>query len=339
MLVVMSAVASDRQVRAVIEFIERQKMQAHVLPGPTRTAIGITGQTADFDGRLIEMMPGVEQLIRISKPYKLASREMHPDDTVIAIPQATFGPATFTIIAGPCSVENEDHILRTAEFMMSCGVRLLRAGAYKPRTSPYSFQGLGQKGLDILMKTRHKTGIGIVTEVLDSDDVTAVEAAADIIQIGTRNMQNYSLLKRVSRTSKPVLLKRGMAATLEEWLMSAEYLMAGGNRRVILCERGVRTFADHSRNTLDLSVIPPAKKLSHLPIIVDPSHGTGNREFVPAMACAALAAGADGLLVEVHPDPANALSDGMQSLDFSQFAAMMERLKKLAGVVGRKIAS
>src|SRR5262245_45388598 len=234
MLVVMSAAATDRQVRTVIEFIERQKMQAHVLPGPTRTAIGITGLAAEFDGRLIEMMPGVEQLIRISKPYKLASREMHPDDTVIALPQGTFGPQTFTIIAGPCSVENEEMILRTAEFMMSHGVRLLRAGAYKPRTSPYSFQGLGQRGLDILMKTRHKTGIGIVTEVLDSDDVTAVEAAADIIQIGTRNMQNYSLLKRVSRTSKPVLLKRGMAATLEEWLMAAEYIMAGGNRRVIL---------------------------------------------------------------------------------------------------------
>jgi 3-deoxy-7-phosphoheptulonate synthase len=338
MLVVMSATATDRQIRGVIELIERNRLQAHLLPGPTRTAIGITGHTADFDGRLVEMLPGVEQLIRISKPYKLASREMHPDDTVISLPQATFGPQTFTIVAGPCAVESEEQIVQTADFLLSQGVRLMRAGAYKPRTSPYSFQGLGQRGLDILTKVRHRTGIGIVTEVLDVEDVTAVEAAADIIQIGTRNMQNFSLLKRLSRATKPVLLKRGMAATLEEWLMAAEYVMAGGNRRVILCERGVRTFADHSRNTLDLAVIPPAKKLCHLPIVVDPSHGTGNREFVPPMALAALAAGADGLLVEVHAHPADALSDGMQSLDFEQFKAMLERIKLMAGVVGRKVS-
>ncbi|MBX7105603.1 MAG: 3-deoxy-7-phosphoheptulonate synthase, partial [Gemmataceae bacterium] len=288
MLVVMAPGASDRQIRHVIEYVEQRQLTAHRLPGPTRVAIGITGYTGDYDGRAIEMLPGVEQLIRITKPYKLASREMHPADTVIGLPQASVGPETFTVIAGPCSVESEDQILRTAEFLMSQGVRLLRAGAFKPRTSPYSFQGLGTEGLDILVRTRHKTGIGIVTEVMDTEYVDAVEQAADVIQIGTRNMQNFSLLKRVGRTRKPVLLKRGMSATLDEWLMAAEYIMAGGNSKVILCERGVRTFADHTRNTLDLSIIPPVKKVCHLPILVDPSHGTGHRDYVIPMSLAAL---------------------------------------------------
>ncbi|MFL5328783.1 MAG: 3-deoxy-7-phosphoheptulonate synthase [Gemmataceae bacterium] len=337
MLVVMSNSATERQVRGVVELIERLKLEAHQLPGPTRMAIGVTGDIESADTRQLELLPGVEQLIRITKPYKLASREMHPADTVISLPQATFGPGHFTIIAGPCSVENEDMIFRTAEFLMSKGVRLLRAGAFKPRTSPYSFAGLGQEGLNILVKARHKTGIGIVTEVMDVDYVEPTEQAADIIQIGARNMQNFSLLRRVSRTTKPVLLKRGMAATLTEWLMAAEYLMAGGNRKVILCERGVRTFSDHTRNTLDLSVIPPAKQLCHLPVLVDPSHGTGRRDFVAPMARAALAAGADGLLVEVHPDPAQALSDGAQSLDFAGFERMLDQLKLLAEPLGREI--
>ena len=227
------------------------------------------------------------------------------------------------MIAGPCSVENESMMLRTAEFMMENGVRLMRAGAFKPRTSPYSFQGMGLDGLKILDKVRQKTGIGIVTELMDTDNADAVEQATDIIQIGTRNMQNFSLLKRVGKAKKPVLLKRGMSATLEEWLMSAEYVMAGGNYDVILCERGIRSFSDHSRNTLDLSVIPPAKKLSHLPIMVDPSHGIGKRDFVPAMAMASLAAGADGLLIEVHPDPDHAASDGAQTLDFNAFKKLL----------------
>lgn len=338
MLVVMAANATERQIRGVVEFIERQKLHAHPLPGPTRTAVGITGNTGAIDPRQLEMLSGVEQLIRITKPYKLASREMHPADTVVRMPQATFGPETFTIIAGPCSVENEDLILKTADFLMSRGVKLLRAGAFKPRTSPYAFQGMGVEGLDILVKARHKTGIGVVTELMDTEYVDAVEQAADIIQIGTRNMQNFSLLKRVSRTSKPVLLKRGMAATLEEWLMAAEYVMAGNNYRVLLCERGVRTFSDHSRNTLDLSVIPPAKQMCHLPILVDPSHGTGKRDFVPPMALAALAAGADGILVEIHPDPPKAMSDGMQSLDFAAFDKLLEQLKKLADPLGRRVA-
>jgi 3-deoxy-7-phosphoheptulonate synthase len=277
------------------------------------------------------------ELIRVTKPYKLASREMHEADTFVRLPQTVIGPGTFTLIAGPCSVENEDMTLRTAEFLMARGVRLLRAGAFKPRTSPYAFQGMGLEGLAILDKARRKTGIGVVTELMDTDNADAVEQAADVIQIGTRNMQNFSLLKRVARARKPVLLKRGMSATLEEWLMAAEYVMAGGNYNVTLCERGVRTFSDHSRNTLDLSVIPPVKKLSHLPILVDPSHGTGKREYVPAMALAALAAGADGLLLEVHPDPDHALSDGAQSLSLAGFEKLLESLRRLAEPLGRTL--
>jgi 3-deoxy-7-phosphoheptulonate synthase len=286
-------------------------------------------------------LPGVAELILVTKPYKLASREMHEADTVITLNlpggKNVIGPGTFTLIAGPCSVENEAMILRTAEFMMSRGVKLLRAGAFKPRSSPYSFQGMGLEGLKILKKARAQTGIGIVTELMDTDNADAVEEAADIIQIGTRNMQNFSLLKRVAKLKKPVLLKRGMSATLEEWLMAAEYIMAGGNWQVILCERGVRTFSDHSRNTLDLSVIPPAKKLSHLPILVDPSHGTGKRDFVPPMALASLAAGADGLLLEVHPDPDHAQSDGAQTLDFAAFDRLLESLKRLAAPLEKTI--
>jgi 3-deoxy-7-phosphoheptulonate synthase len=245
------------------------------------------------------------------------------------------GPGTFTLIAGPCSVENEEMILRTAEFLVSRGVRLMRAGAFKPRTSPYAFQGMGLEGLAILSRARKKTSIGIVTELMDTDNADAVEEHADIIQIGARNMQNFSLLKRVARARKPVLLKRGLSATLEEWLMAAEYVMSGENYNVVLCERGVRTFSDHSRNTLDLSVIPPAKQTSHLPIVVDPSHGTGKRDYVPAMARAALAAGADGLLIEVHPDPDRALSDGAQSLDFRGFDNLLESLRRLAEPLGK----
>jgi 3-deoxy-7-phosphoheptulonate synthase len=263
---------------------------------------------------------------------------MRPDDTVVTTPQTRFGPGTFTIIAGPCSVENEEMILRTAEFLRGEGVNLMRAGAFKPRTSPYAFQGMGQKGLDILVKAREKTGIGIVTELMDTDNADAVEQAADIIQIGARNMQNFALLRRVSQARKPVLLKRGMAATLDEWLMAAEYVMAGENYNVLLCERGVRTFSDHSRNTLDLSVIPPAKFFSHLPILIDPSHGTGKRDYVPAMAMAGMAAGADGLLVEVHPEPERAMSDGAQSLDFEGFRKLRRRLEELSTVLGRTLA-
>jgi 3-deoxy-7-phosphoheptulonate synthase len=330
MLVVMHSHATPQQIEQVVAAVRRMNLTPHPMPGATRTAIGITGNVGAVDPRSLEVLPGVEELLRVTKPYKLASREMHAEDTHVRLPQTKIGPGTFTVIAGPCSVENEEMILRTAEFLRGQGVNLMRAGAFKPRTSPYAFQGMGQKGLDILARAREKTGIGVVTELMDTDEAAAVEAAADVIQIGTRNMQNFSLLKRVSRASKPVLLKRGLAATLEEWLMAAEYVMAGENYNVVLCERGVRTFSDHSRNTLDLSVIPPVKHLSHLPILVDPSHGTGKRDYVPAMALAALAAGADGLLIEVHPEPDRAMSDGAQSLDFAGFTRLSGQLRRLA---------
>jgi 3-deoxy-7-phosphoheptulonate synthase len=337
MLVVMHAHASAEQIDQVLDAIRQMNLTAHPMPGATRTAIGITGNVGAVDPRTLEVLPGVMELLRVTKPYKLASREMHPEDTTVHLRQTSIGPGTFTVIAGPCSVENEDMILRTAEFLVGHGVRLMRAGAYKPRTSPYAFQGMGLEGLQILARARQKTGIGIVTELMDTDNADAVEEAADIIQIGTRNMQNFSLLRRVSRARKPVLLKRGMSATLEEWLMAAEYVMAGGNYQVILCERGVRTFSDHSRNTLDLSVIPPAKKLSHLPILVDPSHGTGKRDYVPPMALASMAAGADGLLIEAHPDPDHAMSDGAQSLSFAGFDKLLESLRRLEEPLGKKL--
>jgi 3-deoxy-7-phosphoheptulonate synthase len=337
MLVVMHSHATSQQIDQVLEAIRQMNLTPHSMPGATRTAIGITGNVGAVDPRTLEVLPGVMELLRVTKPYKLASREMHAADTYVRLSQTTIGPGTFTLIAGPCSVENEPMIERTAEFLRERGVRLMRAGAFKPRSSPYAFQGLGQEGLDILARVRRRTGIGIVTELMDTDNADAVEEVADVIQIGTRNMQNFSLLRRVARAAKPVLLKRGMAATLDEWLMAAEYVMAGGNYNVVLCERGVRTFSDHSRNTLDLSVIPPVKQLSHLPILVDPSHGTGKRDYVPPMALAALAAGADGLLIEIHPDPDRALSDGAQSLTFAAFDELLRSLRRLAETLGRLV--
>jgi 3-deoxy-7-phosphoheptulonate synthase len=335
MLVVMQSHATAADIDRVVAAIREQGLTPHVLPGATRTAIGLTGNTAAVEPGLFEVLPNVEEAIRVTKPFKLASREMHRDNTVIKLPQGEIGPNTFTVVAGPCSVENEKLIFETAEFLLSKGVKLLRAGAFKPRTSPYSFQGMGLEGLQILKRVREKTGIGIVTELMDTEYADAVEEATDIIQIGTRNMQNFSLLKRVGKCRKPVLLKRGMSATLEEWLMAAEYVLAGGNYQVILCERGVRTFNDHSRNTLDLSVIPPAKSLSHLPIFVDPSHGTGKRPYVPAMALASLAAGADGLMIEVHPDPDRATSDGQQTINFTTTEKLLRDLRTVSTVLGR----
>jgi len=337
MLVVMHHQATAADIERVVEVIRAQGLTPHVLPGVTRTAIGMTGNTAAIDPELFEGLPGVVEAIRVTKPFKLASREMKPDDTVIPLPQGTIGGGTFTVIAGPCSVENEAMLLRTAEYLRERGVRFLRAGAYKPRTSPYAFQGLGRQGLRILAQARQRFGLGIVTELMDTQEAEAVAEVADIIQIGARNMQNFALLRCVGRCHKPVLLKRGLCATLEEWLMAAEYVLAEGNYQVILCERGVRTFSDHSRNTLDLSVIPPAKAWSHLPILVDPSHGTGKRAYVPPMALAALAAGADGLLLEIHPEPDKALSDGPQSLDFPAFDQLWQQLHRLAPVLNRSL--
>ena len=337
MLIVMQSSATEEQIANVSERVRGLGMTPHPIPGPTRTAIGITGNTGAIDPRTFEGLAGVKETIRVTKPYKLASREMHQHDSVVTLPQATFQSDHFVVIAGPCSVENEEMILRTAEFLKSRGVGLMRAGAFKPRTSPYSFQGMEHEGLAILEKARNNTGIGIVTEVMEAEQAAAVEQAADMLQIGTRNMQNFPLLKRVAQCQKPVLLKRGMSATLEEWLMAAEYLLAGGNKGVVLCERGIRTFADHTRNTLDLSVVPPVKQLSHLPIIVDPSHGTGKRDYVKSMALAGVAAGADGMIVEIHHEPDRALSDGAQSLSFDQFDDLMKDLKRVAEVMGRKV--
>ena len=336
MLVVMNATATQTQIDAVAEKIRKLGYTPHVIPGGTRTAIGITGNRGPEGRDALLMMPGVEDVVRVTVGYKLVSKETQPQPSVFPVGGTKVGGG-FTIIAGPCSVEDERMVMETAQFLTQRGVKLMRAGAYKPRTSPYAFQGLGQEGLRILAKAKAETGIGIVTEVLDVENADRVEEVADVLQIGTRNMQNYSLLRRMSTASKPVLLKRGMASTAEEWLLAAEYILNGGNRQVILCERGMRTFADHTRNTLDLSIVPVVKHLSHLPVIVDPSHGTGRAEYVPAMSRAAMAAGADGLIIEVHPDPAAALSDGQQSLDFAAFEELHASLKPLAGVLGVEI--
>lgn len=336
MLVVMNANATEAQVAAVADKVRDLGYRPHVIPGGIRTAVGITGNKGPEGREALLIMPGVEDVVRVTAGYKLVSRETQSEPSVFTVAGTSIGSG-FTVIAGPCSVEGEEMILRTAEFLMARGVKLMRGGAFKPRTSPYAFQGLGLKGLKILAKAKKETGIGVVTEVLDVENADRVEEVADVLQIGTRNMQNYSLLRRMASARKPVLLKRGMAATVEEWLLAAEYIVSGGNRRVILCERGVRTFADHTRNTLDLSIVPVIKHLSHLPVIIDPSHGTGRSEYVPAMSRAALAAGADGLIVEVHPEPHDALSDGQQSLDFATFESMHASLAPLADVLNTRL--
>ncbi|MBL8878710.1 MAG: 3-deoxy-7-phosphoheptulonate synthase [Phycisphaerales bacterium] len=333
MLVVMTPQATPQQVEDVVKRIRELGFTPHVIPGATRTAIGITGNRGPEGRESIATLPGVLDVIRVTSPYKLVSRETHTEPTAFPVAATRVGGGGFTLIAGPCSVENEKMIVETAVYLAAQGVKLLRGGAYKPRTSPYSFQGLGEEGLRYLDKARRETGLGIVTEVMDVENVARIEEVADIIQVGARNMQNYPLLRRLSLTRKPVLLKRGLAGTLEEWLMAAEYIMSGGNRQVILCERGVRTFADHTRNTLDLSIIPVVRKYTHLPILIDPSHGTGKAEYVPSMSLASLAAGADGLIVEVHPDPQRAVSDGPQSLTFDAFSRMSASLRPIAEVM------
>src|SRR5881392_3864500 len=318
MLVVMQSHATEEQIREVCKRIESLGLKPHPMPGSLRTAIGITGNKGAIDLGILESLPGVVECIPVSKPYKLVSRDTKQEDSILRIPTPSgdviVGGDHIALVAGPCAVETEEQCLAIAERLKKSGVRLFRGGAYKPRTSPYSFQGLGEEGLKILSKVREKYGFGIVTEAIDNESLDLVEEYADVIQIGARNMQNFSLLKRAGRAKKPVLLKRGMAATLDEFLMAAEYILSEGNYNVMLCERGVRTFSDFSRNTLDLAVVPAVKKRSHLPVIVDPSHATGKWEYVTAVSKAAIAAGADGLIVEVHPHPDKALSDGMQSL-------------------------
>jgi len=339
MLVVMQAHATEAQVRNVCEKIEKMGYRAHTMPGAQRTAIGITGNKGEIEPGTLEEMPGVQEVIQVSKPYKLVSREIKQDNTVIHFPgtNATIGGPGLAIIAGPCAIESREQAFAIAERVLRAGAQFFRGGAYKPRTSPYSFQGLGEEGLRIMAEVRQQFGLKIVTEAVDHESLDQVEQWADVIQIGARNMQNFSLLKRAGRARKPILLKRGMSATLEEFLMAAEYVMSEGNYNVALCERGVRTFADHTRNTLDLSVVPAVQRLSHLPILVDPSHGTGKRNKVTPLSRAAIAVGTDGLLVEVHNKPDEALSDGPQSLLPDDFDELMAQIRQIAAVLGRTV--
>ena len=341
MLVVMKSHATEAQVRAVCDRIESLGFKAHPIPGAARTAIGITGNTGAVDIGSLESMAGVGECIPVSKLYKLVSRDIKEENTIVRVPtplgDVTFGGSAVAIVAGPCAIETREQAFTVAEKVKAAGARLFRGGAYKPRTSPYSFQGMGEPGLKILAEVRDKFGLGIVTEAIDNESLALVEKYADVIQIGARNMQNFSLLKVAGRSKKPVLLKRGMSATLDEFLMAAEYVMSEGNYNVILCERGVRTFSDHTRNTLDLSMIPAVQRRSHLPIVVDPSHGTGRRNKVLPLSRAAVACGADGLLVEVHHDPDRALSDGMQSILPDEFATLIEECRQIAAVLHRTI--
>ena len=331
MLIVMKAHATQEDVRQVCERIESLGFRPHSMPGAQRTAIGITGNEGELDPGTFDEMAGVQEVIRVSKPYKLVSRDLKEDDTVVrfANSDATVGGGEVAVMAGPCAIESRDQAFATAEHVARAGARFFRGGAYKPRTSPYSFQGMAEDGLKILAEIRDCFGLMVVTEAVDNESLELVDQYADMIQIGARNMQNFSLLKRAGRARKPVLLKRGMSATLEEFLMAAEYIMSEGNYNVILCERGVRTFADHTRNTLDLSLVPAVQRLSHLPILVDPSHGTGKRNKVTPLSRAAVAVGADGLIIEVHPDPDKALSDGDQSLHYAEFASLMDGLARV----------
>lgn len=335
MLVVMDARAGQAAIDLVIETIEKMGLKATPIPGAQRVAIGITGNRGTVDPAGLENLPGVAEIIPVSAPYKLVSREVRPDNTVVHIGGVQVGGPKVVVIAGPCAVESEEQTLEVARRVAAAGALLLRGGAYKPRTSPYSFQGLGLEGLKILVRAREETGLPVVTEVLDTETAELVAEYADCLQVGARSMQNFSLLRKVGRIGKPVLLKRGMSATIEEFLLSAEYILAEGNDQVVLCERGVRTFADHTRNTLDLSAVPAVQRISHLPIVVDPSHGTGKRHKVIPLSRAAVAVGADGLEVEVHHKPEMALSDGPQALLPEQFADLMNQVRALAIVMGR----
>ncbi len=338
MIITMSFDATKDNTDKVKEKLKELGYDSKIFKGEKKTVIHVIGVTEKEKLiKTIEPLPGVETLIPILHPFKLSSREFHPADSIVSVNGKLIGGKDIAIIAGPCAVESEETVLEIAELVKEAGAKFLRGGAFKPRTSPYNFQGLGEKGLEILAKAREKTGLSIVTEVLSEVDVPLVYKYADVFQIGARNMQNFSLLKTVGRFNKPVLLKRGISATIEEWLMSAEYILSEGNSNVILCERGVRTFERYTRYTLDISTIPVVDHLSHLPIIIDPSHASGDWRYVSALAKAGIAAGADGLLVEVHTDPANALSDGKQSLKPERFTQLMDEVKKIAEAIGRTI--
>jgi 3-deoxy-7-phosphoheptulonate synthase len=339
MLIVMKAQATPEQIEAVCAHIEQMGLRAHPLPGAQRTAIGITGNQGEVDRGDLEDLSGVAEVIRVSKPYKLASRDVKEEDTVVRFSgtDAAIGGGNLAVIAGPCSIESREQAFVIAELVAKAGAQFFRGGAFKPRTSPYAFQGMGLEALQIMAEIRERFGLRIVTEAIDSQSLALVAEWADVIQIGARNMQNFSLLKQAGKLRKPVLIKRGLSATLDEFLMAAEYVMSEGNYQVILCERGVRTFADHTRNTLDLSIVPAVRRLSHLPILVDPSHATGKRDSVLPMSRAAIAGGADGVLVEVHHQPEKALSDGPQSIYPEQFSLMMNELEAIAPIVGRRL--
>lgn len=337
MIVIMKQGATSTEIAEVTVRIEQLGCDAHISAGNERTIIGIIGNGRPLDRAQIERMSGVERTVPVLRPFKLAGRDFHPQDTVVPINGVVVGGRRLVVMAGPCAVEGRKQLLEAAQTVKSAGAQMLRGGAFKPRTSPYSFQGLGEEGLRYLAAAREETGLPVVTEVMSPEQVPLVAAFADILQIGARNMQNYALLHAVGEAQRPVLLKRGMMSTIEELLMSAEYILSHGNERVILCERGIRTFEKYTRNTLDINAVPLLKQLSHLPVIVDPSHATGKWELVAAVSRAAVAAGADGLLIEVHPDPGSALSDGAQSLKPEPFAELMASLKGIAHAVGRDL--
>jgi 3-deoxy-7-phosphoheptulonate synthase len=330
--------ATEEQVDRVVHQIEALNFKAHISKGETATVIGVIGPNAIEIKENLNHLEGVAQIIPITKPFKLSGREWHPDDSTYKVGDVEIGGDSVFVMAGPCAVESREQLLATAHAVKSAGAHFLRGGAFKPRTSPYTFQGMGLHALKLLEEARAATGLAIVTEVMAPHDVEAVAESADILQIGARNMQNYNLLYEVGQVHKPVMLKRGLSATIEEWLLAAEYILSRGNYQVILCERGIRTFETMTRNTLDLNAVPVVRELSHLPVVVDPSHGTGSWRWVEAMACAGVAAGAHGLMVEVHPNPAEAYSDGPQSLKFENFAKLMASVGKVAEAVGRSLA-
>jgi 3-deoxy-7-phosphoheptulonate synthase len=333
MLIVMKADATDSQIEAVLRVVEELGFKGHPMPGATRTAIGVTGNQGAVDPSHFENLAGVAEAIRVSKPYKLITLDLRPEKTVVRVGDATIGGDELAIIAGPCAIESRAQAFAIAEAVRRSGARFFRGGAYKPRTSPYAFQGLGEEGLKILAEIREVYGLKIVTEALDEAGVDLVERYGDMIQIGARNMQNFSLLRRAGKARLPVLLKRGLSATLDEWLLAAEYVMAEGNYHVVLCERGIRTFAQHTRNTMDLAAIPAVRRISHLPVIVDPSHGTGKNFMVTPLARAGVAVGADGLIVEVHDQPEHALSDGAQALTLEQYEELVSEVRSIHEVI------
>jgi 3-deoxy-7-phosphoheptulonate synthase len=356
MIIVMKTNSNDTDIKHVLEMLDKQGLTGHLSHGVERTIIGVLGAAGPSGapgsigginpalGEFLEGLPSVDSVLRVSKPYKLASREFHPENTVVDVPVAcvaggivSVGGNSVVIMAGPCTVETEKQLMTTAEAVRKQGAVILRGGAFKPSTSPYGFRGLGEEGLKLLARARAEFGMAVITEVMTPTDVSMVCEYADILQIGTRNMQNYMLLDEIGRTQKPVMLKRGMSATIEEWLLAAEYILSQGNRNVILCERGVRTFEKMTRNTMDISAVPLTKQISHLPIVSDPSQGTGRRDLVGPMTLASIAAGTDGLLIEVHPNPDEALKDGAQSLTIEQFQSLLPQVRAVAGAIGRSV--